>query len=567
MSSRLIHEDSGRPRQRALLSCLIGLTSFGLISWVSTAISVRNQQQLELRLGDRGRQLSDRLQRELESAVTALQRLSERWEFAATQEGFEPDHIRQAWNRDSQAYIDDFGYFQAIEWADESGIVRWIQPVVGNEAALNLDLSQEPRRAATLRTAQQSDQPIATRSVQLVQGGHGLLIVIPIQTPNQLFGYTVAVFRANPLFDSITRERQDFLFEVWDGEDLVYRSDADEPRSVAQEPAGRVGTSRFPLQSLGDPWALVVRPQPSLITEQASPLPEFVLLAGTILSVTLAVLVYVWRTSTSRSEALTRSEGEQRKAVRVLESLNAELTKRNQELDEFAYIASHDLKTPLRGIDHLAQFVQEDLGDGIPDETKKHLLLMQQRIRQMESLMNDLLAYSRAQRSDGSETAVDLNAQIREICEMIDPPEGIEIRADDTLPIVSTELPPLRLVLLNLITNAVRHHDRSHGWIQVSANIASEGKHLEIIVRDDGPGIAPRHHERVFKMFQTLQPRREGGGSGMGLALVRKTVESRGGTIHLESPGDTRGCVFRVTWPLSETREPVSALPEAHPWG
>jgi signal transduction histidine kinase len=127
------------------------------------------------------------------------------------------------------------------------------------------------------------------------------------------------------------------------------------------------------------------------------------------------------------------------------------------------------------------------------------------------------------------------------------------VHVSPDLPEIRTLRAPLRQVLLNLITNAVKHHDRPDGTITVSA--ADAGELVEFTVSDDGPGIPGEFQERVFGMFQTLKPRDEVEGSGMGLAIIRKVVELQGGRISLESEG--RGCTFRFTWPRTPAGEPA----------
>ncbi|MEZ4732744.1 MAG: ATP-binding protein [Caldilineaceae bacterium] len=118
------------------------------------------------------------------------------------------------------------------------------------------------------------------------------------------------------------------------------------------------------------------------------------------------------------------------------------------------------------------------------------------------------------------------------------------------MPTLYVERVPLELVLRNLVSNAIKHHHRNDGHIQIAAQMHDHD--VEFIVRDDGPGIDPQHHERIFGMFEKLRSHDEVEGSGMGLAVVRRTVESRGGQVSVESAVGA-GATFRFTWPQSET--------------
>ena len=209
----------------------------------------------------------------------------------------------------------------------------------------------------------------------------------------------------------------------------------------------------------------------------------------------------------------------------------AELERSNAELDQFAYVASHDLKAPLRAIDSLASWIAEDAADALAPESARHLALLRSRAERMERLLDSLLEYSRAGRQEATTGPVETAALVRETVALVAPPEGFDVRIEGDFPTVVTARAPLELVVRNLVANAIKHHRRPDGCVSVSARTV--GGWAEFTVADDGPGIAEAYRERVFSMFQTLRPRDEVEGSGMGLAIVRKTVEARGGRITL----------------------------------
>lgn len=225
-----------------------------------------------------------------------------------------------------------------------------------------------------------------------------------------------------------------------------------------------------------------------------------------------------------------------------------ELARSNQELNEFAYIASHDLKTPLRGIDNLSKWIADDAADTLPEASREHLRKLRQRVARLERLLDDLLQYSRANQQTGDMLPVQTGPLVRSVVELLHPPPGFVFSVADGMPLLITHKTPLELVFRNLIDNAIKHHDREEGRIEVSA--ASKGRFVEFTVRDDGPGIPAEYHARIFRMFQTLKPRDETDGSGIGLAVVTKVVERQGGQVRVESP-DGRGTTFRFTWPNS----------------
>lgn len=234
--------------------------------------------------------------------------------------------------------------------------------------------------------------------------------------------------------------------------------------------------------------------------------------------------------------------------------LITELTRINEELNNFAYVSSHDLRSPLRGIDQLATWISEDLGEIVPAETREHLILMRNRIKRMEMLLDDLLAYSRVGRNNEEIEVVNTHELVSDIFDLTANNKGIEMRIIGTLPVILTRRVPLELVFRNLIGNAIKHHDKESGVIEVSARV-TQG-HVEFLVKDDGPGIEPEHQQRVFGMFQTLKPRDQVEGSGMGLALIKKAVDAVGGEVSVESDGK-HGCLFHFTWPATLIKEKV----------
>jgi PAS domain S-box-containing protein len=256
-----------------------------------------------------------------------------------------------------------------------------------------------------------------------------------------------------------------------------------------------------------------------------------------------AVLVFRDISERKKAEASLRqlnAELEQRIAERT-----ADLERRTQELDQFVYVASHDLKMPLRGITHLANWIVEDAAPILPPASRQHLDSLLGRVRLMNKLLDELLVYARANRHGSAHEWVDVPALIDEIRELLAPPH-FTVTVVEPVPALYTELVPLSTVLRNLVANAIQHHERDDGHIQVSAR--DSGDFVEFQVADDGPGIAPEHHRRIFEMFQILQPHDHPESSGMGLPVVKRIVEAYGGRIWLES-GLGQGTTFHFTWP------------------
>ncbi len=232
------------------------------------------------------------------------------------------------------------------------------------------------------------------------------------------------------------------------------------------------------------------------------------------------------------------------------EKLIKQLSQSNDDLQNFAYVASHDLKSPLRAIDNLSQWIEEDIAETISGETKENMKLMRTRVKRMEKLLDSLLEYARLDRKlDGKDQKYISGKELLEtIVELVDCPETFTINVDEGFAALELQPMPLQQVLFNLIANAIKHHDKPAGNIRIS--VTENNKEYLFSVSDDGPGIAPEYQDKVFEMFQTLNSRDKVEGSGMGLALVKKLIDLVGGKITLESQlGE--GATFRFTWPKS----------------
>lgn len=233
----------------------------------------------------------------------------------------------------------------------------------------------------------------------------------------------------------------------------------------------------------------------------------------------------------------------EKQAARYLQQLEIS----NEELDNFAYVASHDLKVPLRGIKQLAAWLDEELSGVDNGEVQRYLVLMQNRIVRLEKLLDDLLDYSKINRLDLPLETINLQKLVEDNFTLLSAPPEFKLVLTGKFETIRTVVTPLEQVIRNLLSNALKHHDRSAGSIEVSLNIEADGYWFAI--SDDGPGIPEKHHERIFKMFQTLRARDEVEGSGMGLALVKKIIDTYGGTIQVISQSDKRGTCFRFFWP------------------
>ncbi len=231
------------------------------------------------------------------------------------------------------------------------------------------------------------------------------------------------------------------------------------------------------------------------------------------------------------------------------------LERSNKELEEFAYVASHDLRAPLRAISTLAEWIEADLGDVLKGETREQMHLLRGRVQRMDRLLSDLLEYARVGREELAVECVDVRELLAEVIDLSNTTKRFRFEIASSLPCFETAKVPLKRVFLNLLNNAVKHHHRDEGRVTICVD--DHGDYFEFSVADDGPGVAAQFHERVFQMFQTLKPRDIVEGSGMGLALVRRIVDDANGKVWLDSQ-EGQGATFRFTWPKYWTGAPAS---------
>ncbi len=221
----------------------------------------------------------------------------------------------------------------------------------------------------------------------------------------------------------------------------------------------------------------------------------------------------------------------------------SELERRNEELDNFAYVVSHDLKAPLRGIHNVINWIEEDLKTEITPKMREYLNIIPQRTERMENLINGLLDYARTRETTDPEQT-DVALLVKDIVEAI-VPGNITISVKN-LPVITTEKIKLEQVFNNLISNAVRSIDRENGWISIDC--AENQNNYLFSVSDNGIGIAPEYHEKIFQMFQTLREKGEKESTGIGLAIIKKILDDKHCSIYVKSsPGN--GASFIFTWP------------------
>jgi PAS domain S-box-containing protein len=269
---------------------------------------------------------------------------------------------------------------------------------------------------------------------------------------------------------------------------------------------------------------------------------------GTVFPMDLAV-VEMHDSDDHMFVSIMRDISERKLAEEQKARLMNELESANEELRSFAYVVSHDLKAPLRAIGALANWLSTDYAEKFDDEGKEHMRLLVNRVHRMSNLIDGILEYSRVGRVKEDLVGVNVGEVVHEVIDLIAPPANVTVSIENPLPTVVAERIRIQQIFQNLLSNAIKYMDKPRGEIRIGCS--AEGGEWKFSVSDNGPGIEPRHFDKIFQLFQTLAPRDRIESTGVGLALVKKIVELYGGDIWLESTPGT-GSTFYFTLPKTE---------------
>ena len=432
---------------------------------------------------------------------------------------------------------------QALEWIDRDTVIRWIEPLAGNESALGLRLSDEPVRRVALERSQAEHQSIFTSIIKLKQGGRGFLMYSPIVIDGKSDGFIVAVFRLDDFIYSMQR-----ITNAWGTDYRVqFRQDDQLVFDSFSEVAGAPEAQTVIPESLHGHEALILAqslrihaiPTAAMRAQQTSSLPALVLNAGLLLSTLIGISI------TLMGVALTHAE-------RSHEASQAKA--------RFLATMSHEIRTPMNGI---LGAVELALTRPLDEEARGHLALVDQCGRTLLAIINDILDFSKIESGKLilERIPLDLSEEVRQIATLFTPmarDKGLELAVVIDPALTSYVLgDPVRLrqMLLNLLSNALKFTEQGRISIEVQqVGGTADCPLIELRCRDSGIGMNPAALAKLFTAFTQADASttRRFGGTGLGLAIVQQLVQLWGGTIRCDStPGV--GSTFIITLSLPTT--------------
>ena len=532
------------PHRVARVVPALGVTALGVavtvLAWMSL---LRTQEQQAVRAAeDTSRDIAGHFSARLDDLAKAVGRMASRWEDT----GGEAEDF---WRRNARNFNRDYGCLQALEWIDRDTVVRWIEPLAGNEAALGMRLSDDAPRRAALELATATHRSTFTSVVPLRQGGLGFIMYMPLAVDGRSDGFIVAVFRAGDFLDYLQRTTGAF------GDDHRVEIIQDGAAVLATGPVGDPGlmgrVAGHTLHLLQKPITIRAVPTRESLKANASTLPGLVLNVGLLLSTLIGIsiaLVGVALTHAERSSEATRAKA------------------------RFLATMSHEIRTPMNGI---LGAVELAMGRPLDPQAREHLALVDSCGRTLLAIINDILDFSKIESGKLELEAIPLDPaeELRQVAALIAPLAAangvaLDVELDPALPpgVVGDPV-RVRQVLLNLLSNAAKFTER--GRIDLAARVAGGDPQrplIEFTCRDTGIGMDEAALESLFTPFMQADASttRRFGGTGLGLAIVHQLVTAWGGTITCRSSPAT-GTEFRVTLPAAVCAappRPAQAVPQ-----
>jgi signal transduction histidine kinase len=554
--------DASRTAPRWLFAPVaIGVATVSIL--FSQALFSYEDRQIELAVQTESAAVRQEVESELASSVGVIERTARRWE-----SGGRPEQVR--WQSSMGLNFDGTALYQAIDWVDPSYTAQWVVPPSANARDIGIDFGAEPELRPVLDAARRDRQTTLSRPIDRGRGDLEIFIVSPIYLDigGEFDGFIVGIMRVNDVFGIVLNQHVSATssIAIYDGPQRIFE------RSSGATDEGTGWSVDIPATVRNAEWTL--RVWPSNVAPYRSILPYGALIIGFVVAGLLGLVTWLLQQAGERERAVQRANvtlqaeiTERRRAEEELRLSTGALERSNRSLQEFAYVASHDLKAPLVSLQGLATMLKEDAGETLTGDARLYLDRIVANATKMRNLLDDLLELARVGREDVPVSAVDLGdvidgvtGQLRQILDERD----AEVIIAEPLPTVAANPVRLHQVFANLIDNALKYTPAER-TPRIEIRAAEAGNTWRIFVRDNGAGIPPEHRDKIFTMFQRLPKGRAMNptGTGMGLAIISRIVEGNGGRCWI-ADSDDGGTTFCLTFPKPEPDHPnhVPRAPE-----
>ena len=432
--------------------------------------------------------------------------------------------------------------------------ITYIEPSGVNAAAIGLDMAHEANRYDAAIEARDTGEAQITSPIVLVQGNvPGFLFFAPFYESgvpetvedrrDRFNGMVYAPFVFHKLMEGILgKERRQVRVRISEADALLYDELVEADSEFDRSPLFR---AQRDLDLYGKTWTFDIASTKSFRDEAANAQPTLVLIGGIFIDILLLTLFMMLTRANRRAvDFADRKTKELQDQTEALEASNA-------ELEKFAYVTSHDLKTPLRGISDLTEYLKEDLepyltGSEVNPDIPKNLKRLRQQTRRMDGLIRGILDYSSVGTEPPKLGHVDSSAVVSALQADLGLSDD-QIKLEGSFPAVTIDVVRFEQVMANLISNAIKYHDDPERAL-VTVSAKETDKFYVFSIADNGPGIDPKFHQRIFDVFQTLQTRDDLESTGIGLSIVKKAIETHGGQISVASDVG-KGATFTFEWP------------------
>ena len=513
------------------------LIPLGFLSATLISMSLVQNERVRLieKIRQAGYERAATIEKGISWRVRALERMAKRWEIKKVR--------TTEWRDDVENYINDM-LFSAIIFFDNVDQGQLVGQKGSDSQEDILKITSD-----VISKANSSSVTTVTDIFQFPDRRNVFAVVVPTQSES---GRLVGIFELTSLLDTVLEYEEPgipFPVQFLDGDQVIYTQSYSNTNNLFRYYV------KQDLRYLPESWKIKVWPAPVVVESSASNIVWlFPLFSMLLLGLLVALLKSSKKISLAKNELETSNNqlGKLNSQLRLrsgeLNQSIDELKRSNSDLDDFAYVASHDLKSPLRGIDNLAKWIEEDCGDIISEESRIDLKKMRVRVARMEDLLDGLLQYSRIGRADQDVKQVDLNDIIENLKEILDRPSAFKIEVVGSLPVLQAKVTPLNVVIRNLISNSIKHRNKDDGRVEIRCTDAG-GQFYKLSISDNGSGIPEDQFENIFGLFKTIKSRDQVEASGLGLAIVKKIVEQEGGKVTVVNNKDAAGITFVFTWP------------------